>query len=364
MADNTSDLRENESLPCADYIPYANEVIPGATTALRAILVVVPVLAVISVALFFEAVYYLRNKIPTKLRRNKLIWVIGVYPVFSVTSCIGLFIPRATLLTNFTASIYLSITLYMFLMLIVDYFGGSDAMYHTMNNQEVNLNEPPLLACCVCLPKIRVTPSNGPWLRRLVLQNALLRPLILFIAVVLWLDGRYLPGKMGPNEPYLWLSVLSIISTITAMQTLGIIHGASKVTLKDYKITFKFVTIQCTLIFGNIQLGLLTILSNVGIIPCRDPFNTQARVYNIYNVLVICEFFILAIFSRILFRTRNMGNSDHVIPPEKAIEEGLKPVAYTVKNDKNYTGENEKGYENQVMADIIASDQNANKGTS
>ncbi|XP_077863725.1 organic solute transporter subunit alpha-like [Saccoglossus kowalevskii] len=261
MSDNTSCL-DNE-------IPDLYDAVHGSTTAQKVLLVIAPILTVITTILFVESVYFVRNKIPTKLRRNKLVWVLGLYPVFSITSCISLFIPRAAMMTNFTASI-----------------------------------------------------RTGRWLRRAVLQVAIVRPLVLFAAVVLWVDGKFTPGAVGVGEPYLWISIVSVTSTLMAIQAISILHGISKEPLKDYKITFKFLSIQLTLIFGNVQLGLLTTLSNAGVITCTDLLHNRARVYYIYNFLIICEFFLINIFSRLLFRTRSHGNLEQVMSPDEAVEAG------------------------------------------
>ncbi|XP_006814087.1 organic solute transporter subunit alpha-like [Saccoglossus kowalevskii] len=315
MSNNTSSCPDNE-------IPDVYQVIHGSLTFHKILLVVASVLTVITTILFAESVYYVRNKIPAKLRRNKMIWVLGLYPVFSITSCISLFIPRAAMMTNFTASIYLSVTLYMFVTLIIDYYGGSDAMHQTLRNKEMKITTLPLLCCCLCIPSVTVTERTGRWLRRAVLQVAIIRPLVLFAAVVLWVDGKFTPGVVGIGEPYLWISIISITSTLTAIQAISILHGISKEPLKDYKITFKFLSIQLTLIFGNVQLGVLTTLSNAGVITCTDLLDNRARVYYIYNFLIICEFFLINIFSRLLFRTRSHGNLEQVMSADEAIEAG------------------------------------------
>ncbi|XP_070565725.1 organic solute transporter subunit alpha-like isoform X2 [Ptychodera flava] len=345
MADNDS---------CGESIPYSHEVLESASTAQIVLLVITPILAFTTTVLFIESTYYIFKNISIKVRRNRMIWLVGVYPVYSVTSCVGLFIPRSAMLTNFTASIYLSITLYMFLMLVIEYYGSTEEMHRALDGKLINVNTLPVMCCCVCLPTINLGKHSSPWIKRLVLQNAILRPTILFIAVVLWVDGRYQPGKVGANEPFLWLSAISIISTITAMQGIGIIHTASREPLKNYKITFKFMTIQMTLIFGNIQFGVLNIISNLGAIPCQDPFDNTARVYNIYNTFVIFEFFFIGILSRILFRTRRMGNL------QQGHGSGQTSKDLEAANELNKYEVKEKPYS---MADSASEvDSNDNKG--
>ncbi|XP_006814086.1 organic solute transporter subunit alpha-like [Saccoglossus kowalevskii] len=300
MADNDTECWDSET-------PDTKQLISGSTTLEKSLLTVATVLTLLTALQFFESVYYLRNKIQTKLRRNKMIWVLGIYPIYSITCCIGLFVPRAAMITNFTAAI-----------------------------------------------------RAGRWLRRAVLQVSIIRPCVLFIAVVLWAGGKLSPGGVGLMEPFLWVTIVSIASTITAIQAIGILHTVSMEPLKEYQITPKFICIQLTLILGSVQLGLLTLLSNVGIIPCAYPFANQPRVYNIYNFLVICEFFLINIFSRFLFRTRRHGNTEQVMTPEEAIEAGKNHITF-YKTPPNSPYLVKFSSKNEVVNDVC--DDNTNDGT-
>ncbi|XP_070581319.1 organic solute transporter subunit alpha-like [Ptychodera flava] len=292
-------------------MPYTYQLYEDINTVQIVLYSIAPVLTLFSVMLFFESVMYVRAKIPVKIRRNRLIWILGIFPIFSTTSLLGLFLPRSTLITMFSSSVYFSVAIYQFMLLIIDYYGGRDSMISIMKDVDVKISVPPVLCICPCLPKIQITNKSQPWLRRGVLQVAFIQPASLFVSAVLWTDGRYVPGDLTISQPYFWLSLIQLISTMAGMQSLAIVFQSSKTKLEDYRITSKYLAIQLSMMFSNIQLAVLAFLSSIGVIPCTEKFSSLALTYHIYNFLVVCEFFALGIFARAFFRSRKMEN----LPP-------------------------------------------------
>ncbi|PIN99472.1 hypothetical protein AB205_0197990 [Aquarana catesbeiana] len=110
--------------------------------------------------------FFLRN-IQSSRRTCLYLWILGVYPVFCISSIIGMFIPRSSGICNFVASIYHSITLWKFLELITDYFGGKGQMLEVLGHQTVSPNPPPCCCCC-CFPNIQVnrhSQRSPPYIR-------------------------------------------------------------------------------------------------------------------------------------------------------------------------------------------------------
>ncbi|KAH0624745.1 hypothetical protein JD844_032502 [Phrynosoma platyrhinos] len=54
---------------------------------------------------FVEEVFYIYHKIPPS-KRSIFIWINAAAPVIATTSCIGMWIPRSTMFTDFTAAVY------------------------------------------------------------------------------------------------------------------------------------------------------------------------------------------------------------------------------------------------------------------
>ncbi|XP_070565726.1 organic solute transporter subunit alpha-like [Ptychodera flava] len=344
---------------CQEEYPYSYEVFEDAPTVRIVLYTMAPILVFLTVLMFIESTIYVFKAIPRKSRRNKIIWIFCIYPTFSVCSVVALFIPRASLFTRFTSSIQLSITMYQFLKLIMDYYGGRDAMLATLQSQPVKLNTFPLMLCCVCLPKVSMTYNTQRRLRRLVMQVALICPIVYFIVVILWVDDRYKSGEVSIREPFVYLSIAALVSTIIAMQALSVVYTASTQALKKFKITPKYFSVQLALFFGNIQPVLLGLLASFEVIPCIEPFPTKSRSEVIHNFLVVFEFFVLGVMARIYFRTKRLGNLDQLVSekcdPEDAdiSKDGIngEENGVVVKGDaEKMTLENEVNGNNNIMA--------------
>nr|XP_002731576.1 PREDICTED: organic solute transporter subunit alpha-like [Saccoglossus kowalevskii] len=285
----TRDVSDNKTMEmsdaffCGEEDPFSKDFLEGLAGWKIAFLVIITLLTVITVALFVEAVRFIQTEIPTKRRRAHVTCVLGVYPVFSVTSLLAVWVPRAHFIASIHASLYFSITLYRFVLLIFDYFGGFEAATLLLAEEEVKISNPPLLCCIPCLPKVKTTATFLLRMKRLAMQVAFIRPLTLFVAAVLWTDGHYTPGKVASNEAYIYLNTISIISTMLAIYALQNIYQAAREPLRGFRIVPKFLDV-------------------------------------IYNILMIVEMFILCIAARFFFRTK-LGNMRHLISrPSIALE--------------------------------------------
>ncbi|XP_071793226.1 organic solute transporter subunit alpha-like [Asterias amurensis] len=268
--------------------------------------------SILTVVLFIESVMNVNKKIPNSRRRVRLTVLMGIYPVMSVTSLFSLYVPSAHLLNTLLASMYFSVALFQFLMLIIDYYGGKHAVVEKLKDQKLSLAGPPLTCCCpCCLPKITITAKNLRRLRRLVMQVAFVRPLTYFISLVLWTDGKYKHGEIALNEPYIYLTTISITSGLFALYGIILFLTASLEPLKSYRIKPKFFIVQMVLILISTQNLVLAVLADIGVIPCVPPFNSDSRANYIGDMLVVVEMLFFGVLSRMYFRGR-FGNMDIV----------------------------------------------------
>ncbi|XP_070576584.1 organic solute transporter subunit alpha-like isoform X2 [Ptychodera flava] len=258
-----------------------------------------------------------------------------MYPVLSCTSLLALYVPRAHFIASIHATLYFSVTLYRFVLLIFDYFGGLEAAVVLLENEEVSIASCPLLCCFQCLRKVKVTRKFLFTMKRLAMQVAFVRPTALFVAAVLWTDDKYTPGQIAHNEAYVYLNTISIVSTLLAMYALNVIYRASREPLRGFQITKKFMTVQIALLLVNIQHAFLAVLVSVNVIKCTDPVSSKARANIIYNILIVTEMFVLGIASSFLFRTRT-GNMRHLIsrPSLWLKERGTEEQEMVEKNDQ------------------------------
>ncbi|MBN3278164.1 OSTA protein, partial [Polyodon spathula] len=79
--------------------------------------------------------------------------------------------------------------------MIVEEYGGEDAFIHRLHGVPMKISTGPCCCCCDCLPTIPMARKTLTVLNSGTLQAALLRPILLFFATVLWTNGNYEQGK-------------------------------------------------------------------------------------------------------------------------------------------------------------------------
>ncbi|XP_070578970.1 organic solute transporter subunit alpha-like [Ptychodera flava] len=310
---NTSSINSSESGGCSIGDPYTYQFFPNMTAASIALLVITSILSIVTLVIFLESVIFIQKTLPSTRRKMQVTWIIGLFPAYSLTSLLAIYVPRAHFIATIHSSLYLSVTLYCFVLLIFDYYGGFDAAIVLLSEDTSSIAFPPLLCCCVCcLPKVKVSKRFLRIMKRLVFQTALVGPIVRFIATVLWTDGRYKPGLIAFDEAYVYLNTILIVSTVLAMYGLQAIYKVSLTLLKEFRLRPKFLSVQITLLLGNIQNAFLGILVSTNVIKCSDPFSSKTRANFLFNFLIIIEMFLMSIAARFLFRTRT-GNLNYLI---------------------------------------------------
>lgn len=276
-------------------------------------IIVAILLSALTLLVFLEGEFYICRRIPGR-RKVQLSFIMGIYPVFSITSLLTILVPRAAIITKFTAQIYMAVALFQFIMLINNYYGGREKMLAILEGVEIPIASPPCLCCCrCCIPKTKVTKNNiNKFVRRTrtaVLQCAIIKPILWFIATVLWTNGSYRPGDFTISSAYLWLQLFATISTITALQGLIILYQTSREPLKDFKLRPKFFTVQMALVITNVQSLVISLVAAGGHLRCKGPYPPGLRALYIESIITIVEMFFFMILAMIWYR-RLEGNVD------------------------------------------------------
>ncbi|XP_038059665.1 organic solute transporter subunit alpha-like [Patiria miniata] len=294
---------DSEESNCTFTVPSAGEMFLLHTSEpwSTAVLIVVSILSFLTCLLFIETAYSATRSLEYGTRRGYTMFILGLVPVFSVTSLTGIYIPKAALVGIWAASVYLSVSLYIFLMLIFNYFGGPDEMVAKLAKTKISLSQPPLACCCpCCCRKIWLTTTNLHRLRVAVLQMAVVYPLTYFITAILWADGLYNPAQLDPSSAYLYLTVLMIASTLTAMYALTIINVAADASLAAMYGTFRlrFSLLKFFMIVPSLQGLVISIVSQVVNFSCEGVLAPSIRASLWYNILVVIEMFLLLLIGR------------------------------------------------------------------
>ncbi|XP_060912595.1 organic solute transporter subunit alpha isoform X1 [Labrus mixtus] len=258
-------------------------------------------LAVIILGVFLEEVGFFLRHIPSSRRKRLYLWILGMYPVFVLTSLIALYVPRSSSLCNFIASLYHSITLLKFMGLITDFFGGKARMLSALSGQRVSPDPFPCCCCC-CLPMVSISSSSRGWMMAAVLQLSVVRSILFFVTLVLWTDEQYDYGDVDSVDPNLYVNAIICVSTFVSFYGHLLFYKATKSALHGYGLRAKFICIIVVLVLCGLQSGILETMGALEVIPCTPPFSTLARSQLIYHYCVIVEMFCIGLYARHTFR--------------------------------------------------------------
>ncbi|XP_019636604.1 PREDICTED: organic solute transporter subunit alpha-like [Branchiostoma belcheri] len=292
-------------LNCSEETPQAAEYLQQLGQAEEAIIVSATFVTFFTLFLFMEELCFATRRLPGRNTRNRIVWILGTYPVFSLTSLMSLYIPRSNLIGGFAANIYFAVAVYQFFMLIVDYFGGDEELVTTLSGLKVSLRRPPCCCCCCCLPQVDMTLGTLGRLKLAVMQMAIMRPILYFIALVTWSDGKYGLGQMesGPSVNN-FVEGLETISTLFGIYGFVVLQPCVTKPLKGKSISLKNLLVQIAAALAGIQKMLLSLLASFRVIPCGPQFSAKTRADYIHNCLIILEMMVAALVARWVF-TRN-----------------------------------------------------------
>ncbi|XP_061113475.1 organic solute transporter subunit alpha [Conger conger] len=277
-------------------------------------------LAVIMLLLFLEETGFFYRHVSSSRRRRLSLWILGLYPALGMTSITALYVPRSSSLCNFIASLYHSITLFKFMGLITDFFGGKARMHEALAGQQV-APDPCPCCCCCCLPFIAINSFSVGWMTFAVIQLSVVRTVLFFLMLVLWTDEQYDYGDVDSVNPNVYVNAIIGVSTFLSFYGYLLFYKATKRALKGFGLRAKFICIIVVLVLCGLQSGILETMGALKVIPCSPPFSDLMRSQLIYHYSVIVEMFCISLFARHIFRKVEPSLEDHGVEPGS--EEGL-----------------------------------------
>ncbi|XP_067850646.1 organic solute transporter subunit alpha-like [Heptranchias perlo] len=271
------------------------------------IFAVLTAMTVLSVIIYLENTYYLLKKVRCPFKKKTLAWNSAAPTVIGVTSCLGLWVPRAVMFVNMVASIYFAACFYLMLLVIVEGYGGEEALLKHLETVSLAVSTGPCCCCCPCLPRMRMTRRK---FRIFVLgsfQVAFLRPVFYFLGTVLWTNGLYDPQDLSATSVFLWMDLFLGVSTILGLWPVNILFREAKLHMADQNIIAKFALFQAILILSSLQNSIIGTLAGAGHIGCAPPYSATTRGQLMNYQLLIIEMFIVGVLTRISYRKRDDG---------------------------------------------------------
>ncbi|KAI6063026.1 Organic solute transporter subunit alpha [Aix galericulata] len=263
------------------------------------------ILTLVSVGIYVEEALYLTRKIRCPIKMKTLRWSSSAPTVVAVFSCFGLWIPRSMMVVEMATTMYFSICFYLLMLVMVEGFGGKEAVLSTLKDVPMVLNTGPCCCCCPCLPRITMSRSKLRLLMLGTFQYAFLRTAAVFLGLVLSADGNYNPADISAESVALWINTVVGASTLFGLWALGILFRQARTHLREQNIQAKFTCFQVLLILTALQPAIFSILANNGNIACSPPFSSKARSQQMNMQLLIPQTFILAVVARMYYRQQD-----------------------------------------------------------
>ncbi|XP_055658727.1 organic solute transporter subunit alpha-like [Falco biarmicus] len=296
--------------------PYSQELLQSLDLPGRFLFAILTVMMLIANLVFIEEAVYIYRKIPSS-KRSIIIWINAAAPVIATTSCTGMWIPRSTMFTDFTAAVFFAIVIHKFLMMMIKECGGQKLLLRRFENDHFKISTGPCCCCCLCLPRVRITRRTLFWLKLGTFQFVFLRPMLMFLSIVLWTNGNYTLYNLSPKGAAIWISCFVGVLTIIALWPVGIMFQQVRTLLICKKIIPKFALYQFILILNHLQAAIINLLAMQRIIPCAPPLSSSARGAYMTQQLLIIEMFLITLISRVVYRRRY----DDLEPPDCMAEE-------------------------------------------
>uniref|UniRef100_A0A667X9S9 Solute carrier family 51 member A n=1 Tax=Myripristis murdjan TaxID=586833 RepID=A0A667X9S9_9TELE len=258
-------------------------------------------MAAVSMLIYIEECIYIYRKVPSN-KKSVIIWVNGAAPVIGTMSCLGMWIPRATMFTDMTSACYFAIVVFKFLIMMLEEVGGDEVFLQRARKYKLRISTGPCCCCCPCLPHVAITRRSLFLLKLGSFQFALLKIIFTVLSIVLWTNGNFDLADLEITGAAIWINPFVGVLTIIALWPVAIMFMHLRTTLRTLKIIPKYAMYQLVLVLSQLQSAIINILAMNGTIACVPPYSSQARGYMMSQQLLILEMFIITLVTRLLYR--------------------------------------------------------------
>ncbi|XP_033624159.1 organic solute transporter subunit alpha-like [Asterias rubens] len=272
-----------------------------------------------TVVLFLEACHFTISRVPRSSVANhrlNTVIILSIFPVFSVCCLPAILIPEASTFCLAMADLYYSFTMFKFIVLIVDYYGGHRKMLVKLAAENITFPlSVPMLCCFRCFKPVRLTRKSFMWLKVGVLQIAILKPLLTFTQAI-----------MGyANLSLFIVDIVTVVTTLTAVTAMNMMGANSSMgELKEkYCLDVKSAMMSSALMMVSLQKSIIGIGTLFRPLGCIVPFSTQLVGNQWQAVVLLVESTIMTIPTLRYYRTADCNVVG--VPPPLEEDEELEP---------------------------------------
>ncbi|XP_012497129.1 PREDICTED: organic solute transporter subunit alpha [Propithecus coquereli] len=307
-ADLLEVLKTNYSIPsvCFSYPPTAAQFLRALGPVEIALLSIMTLLVLGSIAIFLEDAIYLYKNTRCPIKRRTLLWTSSAPTVVSVFCCFGLWIPRSLTLVEMAITSFYAMCFYLVMLVMVEGFGGKDAAVRTLKDTPMIMHTTPCCCCCcLCCPRLMLTRKKLQLLMLGPFQYAFLRIMLTLVGLFLIPDGIYNPADISEKSTALWINSFLGASTLFALWTLSIVFRQARLHLREQNMGGKFIVFQMVVILTALQPAIFSILANGGQIACSPPFSSKIRSQVMNCHLLVLETFLMTVLTRMYYRKKD-----------------------------------------------------------
>ncbi|XP_045395998.1 organic solute transporter subunit alpha isoform X1 [Lemur catta] len=197
---------------------------------------------------------------------------------------------------------FYAICFYLLMLVMVEGFGGKEAVLRTLKDTPMIVHTGPCCCCCLCCPRLMLTRKKLQLLMLGPFQYAFFKITLVLVGLFLIPDGIYDPADISEKSTALWINTFLGASTLFALWTLGILFRQAKLHLGEQNIGGKFILFQVLVVLTALQPSIFSLLANGGQIACSPPFSSKIRSQVMNCHLLILETFLLTVLTRMYYR--------------------------------------------------------------
>jgi len=254
-----------------------------------------------SIVLSSYLVYkHFRNYTEPELQRP-IVRILFMVPVYAIDSWLSLRFKDYALAFDLARDCYESYVIYQFFVLLLNFLSPGDRT-NTNLIQHLEAKEKmkhPSPFCC--LPKFQPGENFLQVTRICILQFTIIKPLLTFVAVILFLSGSYDSGDFAPDGFYLWETIIDNFSITLAMYFLVLFYMATKDELKPLNPVGKFIAVKAVVFFSFWQGVLLSFLQYMRLIEPVGTYTAENIGTGIQDVLICVEMFLYSLYHMYVF---------------------------------------------------------------
>ncbi|XP_001373826.1 organic solute transporter subunit alpha [Monodelphis domestica] len=300
-------LTTNYSIPaeCLSQPPTAAQLLKKLNSVELAITGILTLFTVSSVIIYVEDAIYLYKNTRCPIKKKTLIWSSSAPTVVSIFCCCGLWIPRSLMFVEMAVTSYFAICFYLIMLVMVEGFGGKEAVLRTLKDSKMIVHTGPCCCCCPCCPRLILTKRKLQLLMLGPFQYAFFKMVFVLLGLLLVPDGIYRPEDISAGSTALWMNTILGVSTLLALWALGILFRQARLHLRSQNMGGKFALFQVLLVLTALQPSIFSILASVGQIACSPPYSSKIRSQVMNCHLLVAETCLLTILTRIYYRKRD-----------------------------------------------------------